>query len=299
MPELPEVETIKRGLEQGLVGQTISGVKIDWAKSFHSSAEEIKKLVIGAKFDGIERRAKVLVINLSGSHSLLVHLKMTGQLVWDHKSEVKGQVSNVRKVGGHPSPSMVDELPDKSTRVIFEFKTGDKLFFNDQRKFGWIKLVESSMVDRDPLISRLGPEPLSKDFTLDSFTKVIKRRPKSPIKPVILDQSTVSGVGNIYADESLHLAKIHPLRLAGSLTPAEIKRLHQAIKDIITLGIKHGGSSVRNYVNHMGGKGDYLDLARVFRRQGQPCPVCGTEVKKIRVAGRGTHFCPKCQKAPK
>ncbi len=292
MPELPEVETIKRGLEKGLVGQTISDIKIDWAKSFHSSAKEIQSHVIGSKIDGIDRRAKVLIIHLSGTYSLLIHLKMTGQLVW-----VKA--SGERSVGGHPSPSMVHELPDKSTRVIFEFKSGDKLFFNDQRKFGWIKLVESSMVYRDPLIKRLGPEPLSKDFTLDGFAKIIKRRPKSPIKPLILDQSTVSGVGNIYADESLHLAKIHPLRLAGSLTPAEIKRLHQAIIDIIKLGIKHGGSSVRNYVNHMGGKGDYLDLARVFRRQGQPCPVCGTEIKKTRVAGRGTHFCPKCQKWPR
>lgn len=289
MPELPEVETIKRGLS-ALVGQTVAGIKIDWAKSFQVSASQVSD-IRGQKVASVERRAKVLIINLSNDYSLLVHLKMTGQMVW-----VKA--SGERSVGGHPSPSMIHELPDRSTRVIFEFKSGDKLFFNDQRKFGWIKLVPTADVDRDPLVSRLGPEPLSPEFSIFNFQFSLKRRGRSPIKPVILDQSVVAGVGNIYADESLHLAKIHPLRLAGSLTPAEVMRLHQAIIDIITLGIKHGGSSVRNYVNHMGGKGDYLDLARVFRRQGQPCPVCGTEIKKIRVAGRGTHICPKCQKAP-
>ena len=292
MPELPEVETIKRGLSRGLAGQTISGIEIDWAKSFPHTSSEIKERVIGSKIGSIDRRAKVLIVNLANDYSLLVHLKMTGQLVW-----VKS--SGERSVGGHPTPSMTADLPDKSTRVIFEFKSGDKLFFNDQRKFGWIKLMKTSDVDRDPLIKRLGPEPLSKEFTLEGFAKKITAHAKSPIKPVTLDQSTVSGVGNIYADESLHLAKIHPLRLAGSLTQAEIKRLHQAIIDIIKLGIKHGGTSFTHYVNHMGGNGDYLNVARVFRKQGQPCPVCGTEIKKIRVAGRGTHFCPKCQKAPK
>lgn len=292
MPELPEVETIKRGLEKGLKGQLISDIKISWAKSFPHSAGEIKKSVIGSRLAGIERRAKVLILNLSNSFSLLVHLKMTGQLVW-----VKS--SGKRLVGGHPTPSMVHELPDKSTRVIFEFKSGDKLFFNDQRKFGWIKLVPSEEVMSDNLVKRLGPEPLTPAFSFEVLASSLKRRARSPIKPVILDQSVVSGVGNIYADESLHLAKIHPLRLAGSLKPAEVKRLHQAIKDIIKLGIAHGGTSFTHYVTIMGGKGDYINHTRVFRRQGQPCLVCGTEIKKIRVAGRGTHLCPKCQKVPK
>lgn len=291
MPELPEVETIRRGLT-GLVGQTISDIKIDWPKSFPYPDAEIRSKVIGAKLESVERRAKVLIINLSNHHSLLVHLKMTGQMVWQ-------KAGGKRLVGGHPSLSMVHALPDKSTRVIFEFKNGDKLFFNDQRKFGWIKLVPTEEVGKDPLISRLGPEPMSKDFTLEGFIKIIKRRPRSPIKPLILDQSTVSGIGNIYADECLHLAKLHPTRLAGSLKPAEVKALHEAIKVIIKSGIDHGGSSISNYINIMGGKGDYLNFARVFRQQGKPCPVCSTEIQKIRVAGRGTHFCPTCQKAPK
>jgi formamidopyrimidine-DNA glycosylase len=254
--------------------------------------DDIERFIIGAKLESVERRAKVLILNLSNHYSLLVHLKMTGQLVW-----VKNDGN--RLVGGHPSPSMIHELPDRSTRVIFEFKSGDKLFFNDQRKFGWIKLVPSEAVASDQLIKRLGPEPLTPAFSFELLASSLTRRRRSPIKAVILDQSTVSGIGNIYADESLHLAKIHPNRLAGSLKPAEVKALHAAIRTIIKSGIDHGGTSFTHYVTVMGGKGDYINHARVFRRQGKPCPVCGTEIKKIRVAGRGTHLCPRCQEAPK
>jgi formamidopyrimidine-DNA glycosylase len=191
---------------------------------------------------------------------------------------------------------MAADLPDKSTRAVFSFGSGDKLFFNDQRKFGWIKVVDTQQVSKDPLLNRMGPEPLSKDFTLSVFQRELTAHARAPIKPVILDQSTVAGVGNIYADESLHLAKIHPGRLAGSLTLAEAKRLHAAIREIISLGIKHGGTSFTHYVNALGGKGDYMAHARVFRRQGESCPVCGAIIHKIRLAGRGTHFCPRCQK---
>src|ERR1051326_2735891 len=158
MPELPEVETIRRGLSHGLVGRQISDIKIEWAESFPHTAAELKKYVIGAQIKDIERRAKVLIINLSNAYSLLVHLKMTGQLVW-----VKA--GGKRLVGGHPTPSMIHDLPDRSTRVTFEFKTGDKLFFNDQRKFGWIKLMSSESVDNDQLIKPLGTEPSTTDFT--------------------------------------------------------------------------------------------------------------------------------------
>lgn len=287
MPELPEVETIRRGLELGLVGQTVLDVEVLWDKSFPS--ELIGDHVIDQTVKHVDRRAKVLLIHLENGWSLLVHLKMTGQMVL-----VKSD--GERFAGGHPTPSMEHELPDRSTRVVFSFKSGDQLFFNDQRKFGWIKLTPTDKVAEDPLVSRLGPEPLSQDFTVQGLAAVIKRHAKAPIKAVILDQSTVSGVGNIYADESLHLAKIHPARLAGSLTAAEIKRLHAAIRDIITLGIEHGGTSFTHYVNALGQKGDYLEHARVFRKNdGGKCPVCGTPIEKLRVAGRGTHICPKCQ----
>jgi formamidopyrimidine-DNA glycosylase len=291
MPELPEVETIRRGLEANIVGRQISDVEVLNPKSFPASADLVDAEVIGAKVKTLERRAKVLIINLSTGYSLLFHLKMTGQMV------LVGS-SGDRFAGGHPTKSMADTLPDNSTRVVFLFQNGATLFFNDQRKFGWIKLVPTEEVLRDVLISRLGPEPLTEAFELAGFAATLARRSKSPIKAVILDQSTVSGVGNIYADEALHLAKIHPATPTGQLKPAQVKRLYEAIKTIIALGVEHGGTSFTHYVNALGGKGDYLQHARVFRRQGLTCPVCGTVIIKTRVAGRGTHLCPKCQKLP-
>ena len=288
MPELPEVETIRRGLELGITSQTISAVEVLWEKSFPVPVDLMQSIVVGSKITRLDRRAKVLLIHLDNGYSLMIHLKMTGQMVLQ-KSDGE------RFAGGHPTESMRDVLPDRSTKVIFDFGSGDKLFFNDFRKFGWIKLVETSEVEQDSLIARLGPEPLSDQFTISSLQIQLNRHKRAPIKPTILDQSTVSGVGNIYADESLHLAKIHPERLSGDLSASEVGRLHLAIRDIIGLGIDHGGTSFTSYVNALGGKGDYLDMARVFRKEGTPCRECGTEILKMKVAGRGTHYCPKCQ----
>ncbi len=289
MPEGPEVETIRRGLELGIVGQRLARVDILWEKSFPAAAELLEQVMTEASIAHIDRRAKVLIMQLDNGYSLLFHLKMTGQMVL-----VKAD--GERFAGGHPSQSMRDVLPDRSTRVVFDFASGDRLFFNDQRKFGWIKLVPTDEVELDPLVSRLGPEALAGEFSAAYLQLQLNRHRRAPIKPVVLDQSVVSGVGNIYADESLHLARLHPRRLAGSLTAPEVKRLYMAIREIIALGIEHGGTSFAHYVNSLGGKGDYLEHARVFRRDGQPCPVCGTLIEKIRVAGRGTHICPKCQK---
>lgn len=286
MPELPEVETIKRGLDKLLIGQVITDIDAAWAKSMPDA-----KRAVGHKVLGLERRGKVLIVNLDRDMSLLFHLKMTGQLVFIEKT-------GERFAGGHPTHSMEHALPDKSTRVVFTFKSGDQLFFNDQRKFGWIKLVETAHVNLDKLLMRMGPEPLGSQFTIKDFAQKVSKS-RAPIKAIILDQSTVSGVGNIYADESLHLAKIHPQRPGISLTLAEITRLHQAIKDIVALGIQHGGTSFTHYVNALGKQGDYLQLARVFRKNGSKCPLCGSIIQKIRVAGRGTHYCPKCQKVSK
>jgi formamidopyrimidine-DNA glycosylase len=291
MPELPEVETIRLGLERYIIGQKVKSIDISWARSMLCALSLIEDHVIGGSITAVERKAKVLIISLGSGYSLLCHLKMTGQLVLVRPG-------GDRFTGGHPTPSMVGALPDRSTRVVIEFESGDRLFFNDQRKFGWIKLVPTNEVELDSFIARLGPEPLSAQFTLDRFAVEVRRHAKAPIKAIILDQSTVSGVGNIYADESLHLARVHPARRGGSLKLAEIKRLHQAIKEVMVLGIKHGGTSFTSYVNALGQQGDYLQHARVFRRQGLPCGVCGTVIEKIRIAGRGTHVCPRCQKGP-
>ena len=289
MPEGPEVETIRRGLELGIVGQTLGAVDVLWEKSFPVPPDLIAQIVTGAKITHLGRRAKVLIIELDNGYSMLFHLKMTGQLVL-----VKSD--GERFAGGHPTPSMRDALPDRSTRVVFGFESGDRLFFNDFRKFGWVKLVQTDEIELDPLVARLGPEALSDKFTPAFLQSQLDRHKRAPIKPVILDQSTVAGIGNIYADESLHLAALHPQRLCGSLTASEVKRLHASIRDIIASGIAHGGTSFSSYVNALGGKGDYLDHARVFRRDGQACPVHpDTLIEKFKVAGRGTHICPKCQ----
>jgi formamidopyrimidine-DNA glycosylase len=293
MPEGPEVETIRRGLELGIVGQTIAAVEVLWQRSFDVPSIFLDQYVNGATVAHLARFGKVLVVELSSDHALLFHLKMTGQMVL-----VKAD--GERFAGGHPSESMRSALPDASTKVIFSFVSGDKLYFNDFRKFGWVKLVPTAEISLDPLVRRLGPEALDTKFSVRWLQTQLERHKRAPIKPTILDQSTVAGVGNIYADESLHLAKIHPQRLAGSLSAAEVKRLHAAIQTIIALGIEHGGTSFSRYVNALGGKGDYLEHARVFRREGLPCPVhLGTLIEKIRVAGRGTHLCPRCQKLPR
>ena len=292
MPELPEVETIRRGLEQAIVGLKFTKVKTLHPKSLQTPIDVVENHLIGAEVKSLSRYGKVLVINLDNDHSLMFHLKMTGQVVLVH-------ASGRRSAGGHPTKSMADKLPDNSTKVIFDLSDGSKLYFNDQRIFGWIRLVPTEEIARDALIARMGPEPLTEAFELKKFTAILARRPISPIKAVILDQSTVAGVGNINAEESLNLAKIHPATPAADLKPAQVKRLYEAIKTIIALGVEHGGTSFTNYVNALGGVGDYLHHARVFRRQGLECPVCGSEIIKTRVAGRGTHYCPKCQPAPK
>jgi formamidopyrimidine-DNA glycosylase len=290
MPEGPEVETIRRGLELGIVGQTIAGVGVLFEGSFPAGAAERAARLEGAAVTHLARYGKVLALELSSGYALLFHLKMTGQLVL-----VKAD--GERFAGGHPTESMAATLPDRSTRVVFEFASGDRLYFNDQRKFGWIKLVPTAEVKLDPLVRRMGPEALGDEFS-DSYLAVqLKRHARAPVKAVLLDQSMVAGVGNIYADESLNLACIHPARLAGSLQTAEVKRLWAGVREIMALGIEHGGTSFSHYVNSLGGEGDYLEHARVFRREGQPCHEHpGTLVQKIRVAGRGTHICPECQR---
>lgn len=287
MPELPEVETVKRGLKQHIVGRTIKSVDFDWPKSFPNSEYDVQSFLLGAKVLDVRRRAKVLIIDLNSDYSLICHLKMTGQLVF---------VGQKRFGAGHPSGSLVGKLPDKSTRVKFEFNDQTHLFFNDQRKFGWIKLVPTAQIQNVDFIKKLGPEPLEADFTVQVFADRLKRRSASPIKAVILDQTVLAGVGNIYADESLWAAQIHPATKTGKLTKAQIVKLHSEIVAVLNLSINHGGSTDKNYVDAEGNKGSYLKFAKVFRLNGSPCKRCGNVVTKIRVAGRGTHICTVCQK---
>lgn len=287
MPELPEVETIRIGLAKLLPGKVIKDVWHDWPKSFPNAPADVARFMVGAKILAIHRRAKVLIIELSSKYSLVIHLKMTGQLVFRGK-ETFG--------AGHPSASLVGNLPDKSTRVIFEFSDGATLFFNDQRKFGWVRLLPTLEVPEIDFMKKVGPEPLEDDFTVKLFIERLQRRKNSPIKAVLLDQTILAGVGNIYADESLFAAKIHPFTPVGKIPRPKLISLYNALREIMQLSIQKGGSTDRNYINAEGKKGSYLTFAQVFRKQGQPCPRCGAIIEKIRVAGRGTHICSKCQK---
>ena len=287
MPELPEVETVRIGLSRFLPGKKIKTVTHNWPKSFPNAKVDVARFLIGATITDIRRRAKVLLIDLSTDYSLVIHLKMTGQLVYRGEHERFG--------AGHPSSSLVGDLPDKSTRVTVSFQDGSTLFFNDQRKFGWMRLLPTIEVEHLDFFQKVGPEPLAADFTAEHFAERLQRRAKSGIKAVLLDQTVVAGIGNIYADESLWAAKIHPETKVQDISPAKLRVLHAELRRILHLAIEKGGSTDRNYVNAEGKRGSYLSFAKVFRRQGQPCPRCGTTIIKTKVAGRGTHICPFCQ----
>jgi formamidopyrimidine-DNA glycosylase len=286
MPELPEVETVRRGLNKLIVGRTFTSVEHDTPKSFPNAPADVRKFLIGGKVVNVHRRAKVLLIDLSTSYTLVIHLKMTGQLVF------RGEVTFG---AGHPNDSLVGELPDRSTRISFTFDDGSHLYFNDQRKFGWVKLIATLEVPNIDFMKKVGPEPLDVSFTAEDFTVCFARRARTSIKAALLDQTVIAGVGNIYADESLWGAKIHPKRLVESLKPEEFKTLYEELRFVMNLAIEKGGSTDKNYVNAEGKRGSYMDFARVFRREGKPCPRCGTTIIKFRTAGRGTHICPYCQ----
>lgn len=289
MPELPEVETVRRGLASLIIGKTVISEQHDTAKGFPNAPSDVRQFLIGASVTDVRRRAKVLMVDLSTDYSLLIHLKMTGQLVF------VGETPESRFGAGHPNDSLVNELPDKSTRVTLAFTDTTKLFFNDQRKFGWVRLMPTSEIPNTPFMQKVGPEPLSTTFTPQEFMQRFQRRARTNIKAALLDQSVVAGVGNIYADESLWGAKIHPSRLVGTVTDEEFELLFHEMREVMNLAVEKGGSSNHTYVNAEGKKGSYMDFARVFRREGLPCPRCGTTIEKLRVAGRGTHICPVCQ----
>lgn len=317
MPELPEVETVRRGLHSLIVGRKVAKVTHDNPKSFPNAASDVTQFLIGATVTDVRRRAKVLLIDLSSHYTLVVHLKMTGQMVYigekcgprhslpvdgfapdqDRAADIHGLRSSETRFGaGHPNDSLIGELPDKTTRVTIAFSDGSHLYFNDQRKFGWMRLMPTVEVPSIDFMRKVGPEPLADSFTVSEFAGRFARRARTNIKAALLDQTVVAGVGNIYADESLWAAKIHPKRPVGSISPAEFSVLYAELRKILNLAIEKGGSTDKNYVNAEGKRGSYMDFANVFRREGQACPRCGATIIKTKVAGRGTHICPVCQK---
>ncbi|MBK9052487.1 MAG: bifunctional DNA-formamidopyrimidine glycosylase/DNA-(apurinic or apyrimidinic site) lyase [Chloroflexi bacterium] len=269
MPELPEVETVVRALRPRLVGHTIQDVRNQWPRHIaRPDFSELRARVQGLRVEALTRRAKYIVAQLSGGEHLLFHLKMTGHLA---------------VVGA-------DEPTNKHTHTVFVLNGDEELRFTDTRKFGRVYLVQ----DLAEVLTGLGPEPLEADFTPAVLERRLQKH-KRAIKPTLLDQAVLAGVGNIYADEALHEAGIHPTRPANSLDQTEIAALHTAIQQVLNLGIEREGASISNYVKPDGTKGDMQNAVAVFRRTGMSCYRCGREIERIVLGGRSTHFCPGCQ----
>ena len=267
MPELPEVETIKKALEPFLVGRTFSGVRITDTRPIQRlSMDEFCSGLVGRKITGLSRRGKYLIIGLSGGGNLIIHLRMTGALLWNPNEE------------------------ERFTRLEFSFDGGGRLIYTDVRRFGTMYLTS----DPNEVVAKLGIEPLSRRFTPISLAGMLKSR-SLPVKSALLKQEHIAGIGNMYADEALFVAKIHPQQRADSLTSAQINRLYGAIKKVLKQGIKNQGASVRNYRGPDGSKGRAHEEFCVAHREGSPCPVCGSPVKRIVVGQRGTYYCPRCQ----
>ena len=259
----------------------------DSPKSFPNAPADVEQFLYGARVTAVRRRAKVLMIDLDTQYSLVIHLKMTGQLIF------RGVQSFA---GGHPNDSLIGELPDRSTRVQVDFVDGSRLFFNDQRKFGWVKLLPTDEVKNLPFMQKVGPEPLDPQTRAEDFIQRIRRRQNSMIKPAFLDQAVIAGVGNIYADEALWAAQIHPQTRVKNVSDQQLNTLFNELRQILQLSIDQGGSTDKNYVDAEGRKGNYLTFAHVFRREGQACHRHpDQEIIKLKVGGRGTHVCPVCQ----
>ncbi len=269
MPELPEVETTVRALREPLVGQTITGVRNTWPRHIATpSPEELQERIAGRRVLGIGRRGKFLVFSLSEGETLIIHLRMTGHL----------------SVVGAETPV------DAHTHTIFSLEGGRELRFRNPRKVGRVYLV------RDPqeVLGRLGPEPLEEAFTVEALRRRLVGKTRQ-LKPLLLDQSFIAGVGNIYADEALFHAGLHPLRRADTLNDEEIVALHGAIRKVLQMGVEREGASIDRYVKPDGTRGSMQEAVSVFQRTGASCYRCGAPIVRIIAGGRSTHFCPVCQ----
>jgi formamidopyrimidine-DNA glycosylase len=298
MPELPEVETIRRDLAASIVGQEITAVQLLFVKTAKNEAAFFVGSLLTHKIEEINRVGKLLILKIKKKapekiqQYLLIHLKMTGQLIL---------VAGTKKIGGGHSlggnsfaDSVGGDLPNKYTRAAIEFKNKAHLFFNDLRKFGYLKIVDGAELERI-IIAGYGPEPLTIKFSAAYLEKKLQNKKKN-IKAFLLDQKMIAGLGNIYVDESLFLAGIKPMRIAASLKVIEIKKLYQEINKVIKKAIENRGTTFNNYVDSAGKKGNFSRLLKVYGRGKLPCPKCARPLIKTKLAGRGTHYCDYCQK---
>ena len=314
MPELPEVETIRRDLEPKIVGRKIEKIEIFSPQTVSLRAAFFKKALLGRKFSSLKRRGKLLFFKLSPttglkSDYLLIHLKMTGQLIYtDSKHKIAGGHSlraesdklnrkkskEVNTKDQNFLAAVGGELPNRHTRAVFYFSGGGRLYFNDLRKFGYLKIMTAAELEAQ-LEKNYGPEPLTPAFTLAALSAALKNRSLN-IKAALLNQKLVAGLGNIYVDEALFAAGISPLRKAGALKLKELKRLQIAINRIIRSALKHRGTTFSDYLDSSGREGNFSARLKVYGRGGESCFSCGQPIVKIKLAGRGTHYCRFCQK---
>lgn len=288
MPELPEIETVRLQLSKVLPGMTIEAMEVRSPRTVHGDWSVVK----GKKVTGIRRKAKVLIMDLEGDVSMAFHFKMTGQLILD--KDEKGDTFSDRIVGGHPTSDFTGTLPSLHTRVIFTLSSG-VMYFNDQRLFGWVKVGRREEIDAMKFLQELGPEPF--DITPEDFMTRVGRY-KRPIKLVIMDQTVISGVGNIYANDALWEAEINPRRLANTLNGQQLRALHAGIVKVLNEGIQYGGATAADakYIDLHGLGGHYQDHFRTYDREGELClRDDGGIIHRMALGGRGTFFCSKCQ----
>ena len=272
MPELPEVETIRRQLESAVKGRKIAGVEVRYAGRLNVPAAVFAKTIEGASFESFGRRAKLLLSHLSNGWTIVTHLKMTGQYLL--------------KPGG--------AAPGKHVHVAFKLDDGRLLFFDDTRKFGYLKLVKTSELEEKIFAKeKYGPEPLEPSFTFERFKTCVAARPKKKIKQLLMEQSCIAGVGNIYADEACWYGAVRPTRREGTLTEAELRGVYKGTLDSLKAAVRARGSSVDSYLDLYGKEGEYVPRLKVYDRAGKKCDRCGGIIKKIRIGSRGAHYCPK------
>lgn len=274
MPELPEVETVVRGLKRNVLGKKIIGLKVNLAKIINTNLTKFKKYTLKAKIVSAQRRAKIIIVHLSNGYSLGIHLKISGKLLYLKRKE----------------------SIEKHTHVIFNLNNGYDLRFWDLRRFGYVRVFPTSKIHESLKLEKLGPEPLKKSFDLKYFKEILRKRLRSKIKPLLLDQAFISGIGNLYADEILYYARIHPLKKVNSLTEKQIKYIFSGIKKILPEAIRQKGSSVDLYVDIKGKAGNYSNYLKAYSLEDEPCQRCKKPIRRIKIGSRSAYFCGNCQR---
>lgn len=280
MPELPEVENIRLQLEKFLLGHRIEKIIINQPSVFTGDQS-----CAYATINAIRRFGKLLVIDLNNNYSIASHVKMTGQFIYRGPNLLEPPDISQKVAGG---------IPGKHTHVIFKLDNGGVLYFNDYRRFGWIKILPTQSIEKLHFVAKLGPEPL-KNLDRGNFALIL-RKSKKPIKNLLMDQTKIAGIGNIYANDALWLSRINPEKIAKTLTLRERNKLFEALEAVLKIGIKKGGASENSYVRPDGTSGNYQKHSLVYNRAHEPCKTCGTKIEKFVLGGRGTYWCPKCQK---